>query len=223
MFLSPTRSPVLLLSCGQETLSGVDPSLGGLCSKKRTRLFLSRVAGPWEKAEGARPARAGSSFLFLQFVLPPFLVIAWLPLLGAPELTAHFLSSPTSCSPSPPPWTQEPRGITSVQADPAPCARVCSHTARPQLCHGLVFSQQCFVSSSSEGSQHPRHLAGHCEVSKAVTELSRSCLIPGTSQGCDICPQCSEVLRTSILGACGFSHTGLGFCTKHTAGGGEQS
>lgn len=99
MFLSPTRSPVLLLSCGQETLSGVDPSLGGLCSKKRTRLFLSRVAGPWGKAEGARPATAGSSFLFLQFLLPPFLVIAWLPLLGAPELTAHFLSSPNSCSP----------------------------------------------------------------------------------------------------------------------------
>ena len=141
-----------------------------------------------------------------------------------PQSSLHTSSRhPIPAPPSPPLWTREPRGITSVQAAPALCARVCSHTARPQLCHGLVFSQQRFVSSSSEGSQHPRHQAGHCEVSKAVTELSRSCLIPETSQGCDICPRCSEVLRTSILGACKFSHIGLGFCTNHRAGGGEQS
>lgn len=91
---------------------------------------------------------------------------------------------------------------------------------RPFSC--LVFSQPSLVSSSSEGSQRTRHLVGHCEVSKAVTELSQSCLIPGTSQGRDTCPQCSEVLRTSILGACEFSHMGLGFCTKHGAGGEGQ-
>lgn len=91
---------------------------------------------------------------------------------------------------------------------------------RPFSC--LVFSQPSLVSSSSEGSQRTRHLVGHCEVSKAVTELSQSCLIPGTSQGRDTCLQCSEVLRTSILGACEFSHMGLGFCTKHGAGGEGQ-
>ena len=103
------------------------------------------------------------------------------------------------------------------------CACVCSHVAKPQLCHGLSpalsFHSQALSPCPQKG---PRHLVGHCEVSKAVTELSQSCLIPGTSQGCDTCPQCSEVLRTSILGPCEFSHMGLGFCTKHGAGGEGQ-
>lgn len=52
MFLSPTRGPVVLSSCGRETLSGGDPNPGGLCSKKKASLLLNRVAG--SPGEGRR-------------------------------------------------------------------------------------------------------------------------------------------------------------------------
>ncbi|XP_077743407.1 carboxyl-terminal PDZ ligand of neuronal nitric oxide synthase protein isoform X3 [Canis aureus] len=46
------EGPVVLSSCGRETLSGGDPNPGGLCSKKKASLLLNRVAG--SPGEGRR-------------------------------------------------------------------------------------------------------------------------------------------------------------------------
>lgn len=192
----------MLSSCGQETLSGGNPSPGGLCSKKRTSLLLNRVAGsPGEGWRGisscGRPVGslppgtpAATPFLSIQLPVPPN--TAHFPL----HTVTPFLLPPSNLCrmkhPSKFLWTQSLMGgrLARVPAAlPAFWLLQPSHPVSSPISHcsgrpGCTTCSLQSLGSLPRGAAQAGHPAGRGAVSSAATDgLDPAAFLQGHHDG----------------------------------------